>query len=95
MIAVIAGLITSIIGLAVYFLKRRDKNEAPHDAEKDEFNKHLADGDALGLSGDFERVRDEIKDGDHPGGHHVYCEYQRANRSHKTDQVKTFLLWES
>lgn len=59
--------------IALFFLKKKAKKKTPeeeYEADKKKFNEHLANGDGLGLSSDFERMRDKIRSGDsdYPGG---------------------------
>ena len=67
MIAGILTLLGAVAGIVLFLLKQKAKKKTPGEKYEDdqkEFNEHLANGDALGMSADFERLRREIKAGD-------------------------------
>lgn len=62
----IFGLLSGLVSVLLFFLKKSNEKKTPkeiHEDEKNEFNEHLANGDALGMSVDFDRMRNEIESG--------------------------------
>jgi len=67
MTAAIIGLLGTLASIVWFFIKRNDRKKTPNEIHNDdiqEFNEHLSNGDGLGVSADFERMRLEVKKGD-------------------------------
>ena len=63
----VVGLLTVIGSIVLFVLRKRAKKKTPQEkfnADKANFDENLAHGDGLGLSYDFERMRDEFHAGD-------------------------------
>lgn len=64
MITGLIGLISAALALWLFYARKSAKKKTPrekYDADIQEFNKNLSNGDALGVSAQFEQLRREAK----------------------------------